>query len=77
MVKKRATSRRQRVTNVDLQQIVADNHADAVQRLARIEENLKGLPKRVHKLELWRSALAGAWAALVLAIGSYLKFKGH
>jgi hypothetical protein len=76
MVKKRATSRRH-ITNSGLAQIVADNHADAVERLARIEENLKGLPKRVHKLELWRSYLVGAWVAITLAIGSYLKLKGH
>jgi hypothetical protein len=75
MVKKRTTTRC--VTNSNLAQIVADNHADAVDRLARIEENLKGLPKRVHKLELWRSYLVGAWVAITLAIGSYLKLKGH
>ena len=80
MVKKRATSRR-RVTNVDLAQIVADNHAEAVERLGRIETALDGLgklPERVEKLESHRSWLAGAFAVVSLAFTVALRyFKGH
>jgi hypothetical protein len=85
MVKKRSTSRRY-VTNVDLQQIVADNHADAVERLGRIEASLDGfktaitpLTQKVETLERHRNYLTGAWAvvSLLLTTAIGFLFKGH
>jgi hypothetical protein len=80
VVKKRSTSRR--VTNVDLRQIVADNHTEVKEQLARIETTLLGmseLPKKVETLEGHRNWLAGAFAVVSVAFTVFLNFfhKGH
>ena len=81
MVKKRTSSRR-RVTNIDLQQIVADNHTETVERLTRIETSLASfsvIPEKVERLEGHNNRLKGAIAIISLlfttAIG--FLFKHH
>jgi hypothetical protein len=73
------------MTNTDLAQIVADNHAETVQRLTRMETLLAGVPERVAVLETKSSKDSGARSAFSLlfsvasviftAILALLKFK--
>lgn len=52
----------------DLSKQISDNHAEMVDRLARVETATAGLPERVTKLEGWQARALGAMSVLSIAL---------
>jgi hypothetical protein len=62
----------------ELQQQIADNHLDVVQRVTKLEIKLADLPERVHELEKSKYHAAGVFAtisAIVSAVLTWFKLK--